>query len=52
MDIQQLVQRLSESLEPAQAEKLALAIDEMVQSLYERQLLVHIDALSQQLRDF
>ncbi len=52
MDIQQLVQRLSGSFEPAQAEKLALAIYEMVQSLYERQLLVHIDALSQQLRDF
>jgi len=52
IDLQQIVKQLEEVFEPAQAEKVALTLYEMAHSLYERQLLAHIDALSAQLRQF
>ncbi|MEN3000547.1 MAG: hypothetical protein ABDI19_01750 [Armatimonadota bacterium] len=52
IDLQQIVKQLEGVFEPAQAEKVALTLYEMAQSLYERQLLAHIDALSLQLRQF
>jgi hypothetical protein len=52
INLEQVIRQLEEVFEPAQAEKVALMLYEMTQSLYERQLLQHIDALSAQLRQF
>ena len=52
INLEQIIRQLEEAFEPAQAEKIALTLYEMTQSLYERQLIQHIDALSVQLRQF
>jgi uncharacterized phage infection (PIP) family protein YhgE len=52
INLEQVIRQLEEAFEPAQAEKIALTLYELTQSLYERQLIQHIDALSAQLRQF
>jgi uncharacterized phage infection (PIP) family protein YhgE len=52
INLEQIIRQLGKAFEPAQAEKIALTLYELTQSLYERQLIQHIDALSAQLRQF